>query len=25
MINEVPLIPDLERMEAMLARESLQA
>jgi chemosensory pili system protein ChpC len=25
MINEFPLIPDLERMEAMLARESLQA
>ena len=25
MINEFPLIPDLERLEAMLARESLQA
>ena len=25
MRNEFPLIPDLERMEAMLARESLQA
>ena len=25
MINEFPLIPDLERMETMLARESLQA
>ena len=25
MINEYPLIPDLERLEAMLARESLQA
>lgn len=25
MINEFPLIPDLEKLEAMLARESLQA
>ena len=25
MINEFPLIPDLERLEAMLARESIQA
>lgn len=25
MINEFPMIPDLERLEAMLARESLQA
>ena len=25
MINEFPLIPDLDRLEAMLARESLQA
>jgi len=25
MINEFPLIPDLERLEALLARESLQA
>lgn len=25
MINEFPLIPDLERLEAMLARESVQA
>jgi chemosensory pili system protein ChpC len=25
MINEFPLIPNLERLEAMLARESLQA
>jgi chemosensory pili system protein ChpC len=25
MINEFPLIPDLERLEAMLARELLQA
>jgi len=25
MINEYPLIPDLERLEAMLARESIQA
>ena len=25
MINEFPLIPDLETLEAMLARESLQA
>ncbi|MGI9247446.1 MAG: chemotaxis protein CheW [Woeseiaceae bacterium] len=25
MINEFPLIPDLERLESMLARESLQA
>jgi chemosensory pili system protein ChpC len=25
MINEFPIIPDLERLEAMLARESLQA
>lgn len=25
MINEFPLVPDLERLEAMLARESLQA
>ena len=25
MINEFPLIPDLEKLEAMLARESIQA
>mgnify|MGYP000917982283 CR=1 FL=1 len=25
MINEFPMIPDLEKLEAMLARESLQA
>jgi len=25
MINEFPLVPDLEQLEAMLARESLQA
>ena len=25
MINEFPLIPDFERLEAMLARELLQA
>ncbi len=25
MINEFPMIPDLESLEAMLARESLQA
>lgn len=25
MINEYPLVPDLERLEAMLARESIQA
>ena len=25
MINEFPLVPDLEKLEAMLARESLQA
>jgi hypothetical protein len=25
MINEFPLIPDLDKLEAMLARESLQA
>jgi chemosensory pili system protein ChpC len=25
MINEYPIIPDLEKIEAMLARESLQA
>ncbi len=25
MINEFPLIPDLEKLEGMLARESMQA
>jgi len=25
MINEFPLIPDLEKLEALLARESIQA